>query len=442
MIVLSQEFVAELIQKHGPGKQINLTFISLDDDDVFVCSDIAEGGSRHHKIVNGVLDIERGGQALRIDNLAPEITVLVVVHLNEYADTAAISSHDFNCSALVRGQIQFEPRPVQIVPVRESLFSRVHGMYETDVLKAKTALVIGVGSGGGTVAIELAKAGVGHFILVDHDRLEIVNIVRHVCGIRDLGRFKTKAVRDLILDKNPFAQVETYEQLCDEDWLPTLKQLVRRADIVFCGTDNRPSRVLVNRACVEEQRVCIYGGTFRRAYGGQVLRVIPGQTMCYQCFIDILPEVAADQEIASEAQAERIAYSDHPVQIEPGLATDIAPIAIMCVKIGILELLRGTPTTLSSLHDDLKAAWFQWLNRREPETEYADLKPIDSGEDDYRILAWYGISNEKNPGCPTCGDFVGIRLGRQPDPEKLAMFGPSSEDTTSNELLFPPVQPH
>lgn len=245
-------------------------------------------------------------------------------------------------------------------------------------------------------------------------------------------------MRDLILDKNPFAEVETHENLCNEEWLPNLRQLVRRADIVFCGTDNRPSRMLVNRVCVEEQRVCIYGGTFRRAYGGQVLRVIPGQTMCYQCFIDLLPEVAADQEIASEAQAERIAYADHPVAIEPGLATDIAPMAIMCVKIGILELLRGIPTSLSGLYDDLQAAWFQWLNRREPDTEYADLKPIDSGEDDYRILAWYGIANDRNPGCPTCGNFVEVRLGQQPTPEQIARFESSFDETTESRLLFPP----
>ncbi len=438
MIVLSQEFVTELLEKYGLNHHIELPFISLDDDDVFVSNNLTDGTGRKRKVVNGILRAAWGQPEIDIHSLAPEIGVLVMIHLKEGASTSSIASQDFTCSGMVRKEHLFESRPVQLIPIREKLFNRVRGMYETNVLKEKIALLIGVGSGGGTIAIELAKAGVGRFILVDHDRLEVVNVVRHVCGIQDLGRFKTKAVRDLILDKNPFAEVETYENQCDESWLLTLRQLVKRADIVFCGTDNRPSRTLVNRVCVEEQRVCIYGGTFRRAYGGHVLRVIPGQTMCYQCFIDLLPAAAADQEIASEIQAERIAYSDHLVAIEPGLATDIAPIAIMCVKIGILELLRGTPTTLSNLYEDLQAAWFQWLNRREPDTEYANLKPIDSGEDDYRILAWYGIMNEKNPGCPICGNFVEVQLKQRPTSEQIAEFEPSLLETVRDKLLFPP----
>src|SRR5207237_3839927 len=105
----------------------------------------------------------------------------------------------------IRGKQQIESCPVQAVPIREELFSRVHGLYETNVLAGKTVLIIGVGSGGSTIALELVKAGVGNFLLVDPDRVEVANVVRHLCGLSDLGRFKTKAIRDLILEKNPFA---------------------------------------------------------------------------------------------------------------------------------------------------------------------------------------------------------------------------------------------
>jgi molybdopterin/thiamine biosynthesis adenylyltransferase len=438
MIILSQELVAQHLQTVGLGGQVTIPFVSLDDGDAFIPGELAGSGGRGRRVVNGMLSFRSKWQNANIDHLPDDVDVRVVVHLTSEVGTMP---NDFTCSAVVRGADSIDPHPVQLIPIREELFSRVRGLYETDVLQTKTVLIVGLGSGGGTIALELAKAGVGHFFLVDHDRLEIVNVVRHVCGISDIGRFKTKAVRDLILDKNPYADVETYETSCNEGWLPTLQQLVRRADIVFCCTDNRPSRTLVNRACVSDQRVCIYGGTFRRAYGGMVLRVIPGQTMCYQCFIDLLPEVAEDQEIASQAQAERIAYADRPVAVEPGLATDIAPIAIMCAKMGILEMLRGTETTLKNLYDDLSSSWYQWLNRREPDTEFANLKPLDSGEDDLRILAWYGVTNERNPGCPTCGNFVEMRLrstGQKLTPEQIAVFEASSNDTTNDELLFPP----
>lgn len=199
--------------------------------------------------------------------------------------------------------------------------------------------------------------------------------------------------------------------------------------------------MLVNLAALNEERVCIYGGTFNRAYGGRVLRVIPKKTMCYQCFIDILSAKAVDSEVASEERASRVAYDDRAVAVEPGLANDIAPIATMCVKLGILELLRGQSTTLANLYEDLPNAWYQWLNRREPGTDYADLKPLDSGEDDgLRILAWYGISNEADPACPACGDLVGSKLGShvaEPYKERIDAFAGSPEGP--NEApSFPP----
>lgn len=324
----------------------------------------------------------------------------------------------------------------------EEIYSRIRGLYETEALRNKTALIVGVGSGGSAIAIELAKAGVSNFILVDHDRLEVANIVRHVCGISDIGRYKTKAVKDSILEKNPSANVETYEEKCEWSWLTQLKELASKSDLIFCCTDNRPSRVLVNLASLAERRVCIYGGTFSRAYGGHVLRVIPNETMCYQCLIDLMPEKAEDQEIASQAQADSIAYADRPVAIEPGLANDIAPIANMCVKLGILELLRGTDTTLASLYDDLSNAWYMWINRREADTEYASLPPLDSEDSDGpRILAWYGILNEKNPDCPACGDFVSAQLGEQkrPTPEQIKAFEADTQDEFRSELPLPPA---
>src|SRR5579872_2702265 len=340
MIVISQSIVSEHMQKNTFGIAHPLSFVEMDEGDAYVSSDVVRNRGRGHRLVQGLLQFAHEFQPDQVHSLPDNVEVLVVVQVPETEqrseESSFVSHLQFN--GWIKKEQHVDMQPVQTVPVEEELFSRVHGLYETDVLKKQTALIVGVGSGGSSIAIELAKAGVGNFILVDHDRLEVVNIVRHVCGISDLGRYKTKAVRDLILEKNPFANIETFEEKCDWPWYSQLEQLVKQADIVFCCTDNRPSRMLVNAITVAESKICIYGGTFRRAYGGQVLRVIPGQTMCYQCFISILPEIAEDQEIASPEQAMNIAYSDRPVAIEPGLATDIAPISFMCVKLGILEM--------------------------------------------------------------------------------------------------------
>lgn len=59
----------------------------------------------------------------------------------------------------------------------------------------------GLGSGGASIAVELAKAGVGNFALVDFDRLELHNISRHIAGVNELGRLKTNIVRDAIWER-------------------------------------------------------------------------------------------------------------------------------------------------------------------------------------------------------------------------------------------------
>ena len=73
-----------------------------------------------------------------------------------------------------------------------------------------------------------------------------------------------------------------------------------QADIVICAVDQRIPKLIINRICVEENTPCIFAGAFRRAYGGQILFVKPNQTLCYQCFLMLLPDQANDQEIANQ----------------------------------------------------------------------------------------------------------------------------------------------
>jgi len=302
---------------------------------------------------------------------------------------------------------KWEQTPVEIVPDRSELFSRVGGLIETDVLAKKRVLVIGLGSVGSHIAIELAKSGITRFNLIDHDRLVVGNVVRHVAGVSHVGRYKTRAMAQLIKDKNPYAEIRTWEEKVSWENVEQVRQVVREADIIICVTDNRPSRLIINRLCVEEQKPCVFAGAFLRACGGQVLFVRPHVSPCYQCFCALLPEQAENEEISNPEQAERIAYADRPVAIEPGLSTDIAPISLMVVKLVIQELVKGTETTLRSLDDDLVAPWYLWLNRREAGTQYEKLEPLGFSLGGLRILRWYGIDLKRDPACPVCGDFEG-----------------------------------
>jgi molybdopterin/thiamine biosynthesis adenylyltransferase len=245
------------------------------------------------------------------------------------------------------------------------------------------------------------------FYLIDHDRLEVGNVVRHVAGLSHVGMYKTKAMAQIIKDKNPYAEIQTLEEKVCWENIEKLRKIVQWADIVVCATDNRPSRLITNRLAVEEKKPCVFPGAFRRAYGGQIIFVHPQVFPCYQCFCTLLPEQSGDEEISNPGQAEGLAYTDRPVPIEPGFSTDIAPISLMAVKLLIQELLKGTQTTLRSLDDDLVAPGYLWLNRREPGTQYEKLGPLEFNLGGMHILRWYGIDVKRHPGCPVCGDFEG-----------------------------------
>ncbi len=295
--------------------------------------------------------------------------------------------------------------------VQPELATRRSGVLETTVLNEKTVLLIGLGTGGAHAAIELAKCGVGNFILIDRDRLAVGNVVRHAGGISQVGRYKVNVIRDLIHEKNPDATVSIYPVAVDYDNQHVIAELVARADIVICGTDNRPSKLLINRLCIEAGVVAVYGGAFQRAYGGQVLRVRPKTSPCHQCFIAARPEEASDVEISTAADAEGIAYTDRPVAVEPGLSLDVLPIANMLTKLALLELLVDKHSSLNILKRDFDAPWYLWLNRPEPGTPYADWPPLSESSDEMTIHRWYGIYFERDAECSACGDFLAALAG-------------------------------
>ena len=292
-----------------------------------------------------------------------------------------------------------------ITPLRRQLFSRFRGLLETDVLVHKWVFIVGLGSVGSWVADGLARCGV-NFLLMDDDRLEIANVNRQVPGLRQVGRLKTKVMADLIHERNPFAEMRTFETRVDFDTKEQVRQCVRDADLVICATGDRTSGIILNRLCLEENKVLIIGGAFRRAYGGQVLRVRPGNGPCYVCFLKGIPAGAEEPDIADAQPAEGLAYTDIPVPIEPGLGNDIWPVSQMIVKLTIQELLAGTPTTFASLDEDSKAPWFMFLNRREKGTCYEHLKPLGTDAGGMSILRWYPCDLQRDPTCPACGDLM------------------------------------
>lgn len=388
---------------HLKNATLPLTFSSWDGGDALTQSELCVQPSA--TTAQGTLSFGSGGTGR---SLEPNIVL-------EKADGASSRLDRFLApdGSLYRAAVMDgtgnpnQSSEVIFADVEPQLALRRAGILETTILKDKIVLCIGLGTGGSHVAVELAKCGVGHFLLVDRDRLSVGNVVRHPGGISQVGRTKVNVVRDLILEKNPGAAVEVHALDLSYGNKDAIAELVARSDLVVCGTDNRPSKLLVNELCVAANIPALYGGAFRRAYGGQILRVRPRKDPCHQCFIAAMPDEASDVEVSSDSDANEIAYSDRPVAVEPGLSIDVLPIATMIAKIALVELVADKSSTLNILRRDFDAPWYLWLNRPEPGTAYASWPPLSESNDEMTINRWYGIYFSRDEGCPVCGDFVG-----------------------------------
>ena len=273
---------------------------------------------------------------------------------------------------------------IEVIRLETDLFSRLKGIFDTSVLAPKTVAVLGLGSGGGVGAVELAKAGVGNFILVDFDRLKAHNIARHVCGLSDVGRYKTRAVRDAIAQRNPLASVLVHEvDITQEPEL--LYEIVEEANLVFVATDTELSRYMVNEACLHSDTPAVYGGVYERAFAGEVLRVIPGRAACYAC----VRQGMADTMRSISTQQTFDYTDDSDFQAEPGLGLDVAFISMLQTKVALLTLLRDSDSSLG----DIESEMIIWSNQAKPE--------------DGALFEWpmsrYFVKVPRSETCAVCG---------------------------------------
>lgn len=396
----------KLIEEAGPGANgIQAEFTVQDNRTVF--STLA--GASGQRTLGTIASSNSSVRADVSEIGSAQDRVRVLVNREHLSNSNSASDLSQSVAGYVRKEGQWVKGRVIVSPVIKDLFTRFKGILETDAISDKRVFIAGLGSGGSAVSVGLAKSGVMDYVLVDCDRLEVGNVLRHEAGISDVGRLKTNVVKHLILNKNPFAKVETVDERITWSNIERFRACVKTCDLVIAAVDNRKAKRVLNRLCLQENVPMIVAGAFVRAYGGQVLLVRPGEGPCFTCFLDCMPEVARNNEISSIEQAEGIAYADRPVPIEPGLGNDISPINQMVVKRTIQELLKGKTTTLQSLDDDLKMPLHLWLNRREKDTCYEDLEPMRDGVGEMAIMRWYGVDLPKNAACPDCGDFdIGI----------------------------------
>jgi molybdopterin/thiamine biosynthesis adenylyltransferase/rhodanese-related sulfurtransferase len=247
-------------------------------------------------------------------------------------------------------------------------------------LKQAKVLCIGTGGLGAPLGLYLAAAGVGRIGLVDFDKVDDSNLQRQILfSTKDVGRPKIEAAADRLRGLNPEIQIDTFDtMLSSENALKILKDY----DIVVDGTDNFPTRYLVNDACVLLKKPNVYGSIFR--FEGQATIFGYREGPCYRCL-----------------------YPEPP---PPGLVPS-------CAEGGVLGVLPG-------IVGSIQAAETLKLIIGKGDSLVGRLLLFDA-----LAMRFRELKLRKNPDCPICGthptitklidyaEFCGVRGEEAPAPQ-------------------------
>ena len=265
-------------------------------------------------------------------------------------------------------------------------------------LKAARVLVIGAGGLGSPVALYLAAAGVGTIGMVDFDAVDATNLQRQILhGTGALGRSKLESARDRLEDLNPHVHLETFDtRLSSANAL----DILRGFDIVVDGSDNFPTRYLVNDACVLLDQPNVYGAIFR--FEGQASVFHAAKGPCYRC---LYPEPPPPDLVPSCAEGGVLG-------VLPGIIGSIQALEAIKLILGRGESLIGRLV----LFDALKLRFRELALRKDPSCPVCGEHPTVKALIDYDAFCGIGTGQQGHDleiGATELAAQLGARRGVQ-----------------------------
>jgi adenylyltransferase/sulfurtransferase len=235
-------------------------------------------------------------------------------------------------------------------------------------LKATRVLCVGAGGLGSPLSMYLAAAGVGTLGIVDSDVVDASNLQRQLLhGTSDIGRTKLASASDRLAEVNPHVEVVRHEtRLTSENALGILADY----DVVVDGTDNFPTRYLVNDACVLLGKPNVYGSVFR--WEGQVSVFGTPGAPCYRCLFREPPPPGLVPNCAEGGV----------LGVLPGIIGSMQAMETVKLLLGVGETLAGRLL----IFDALDMTWREVLLRRNPDCPVCGDHPTQTELIDYEVF--------------------------------------------------------
>ncbi len=342
-------------------------------DQEFVLVDVREKNEWDEGHIPGAIHVPRGYLELQIEEAVPNKAKKVVLYcaggvrslmagntLQQmgYEDVVSMAGGFGQWKA--SGYNFIQPRTLTEAQAkrysRHTLIPEVGEQGQFKLLDSKV-LMIGAGGLGSPAAYYLAAAGVGTIGIIDADVVDDSNLQRQILhNTERIGQYKAESAKKTLTDLNPDVKVVPYIERLDEE---NVQRIIADYDVIVDGTDNFPTRYLLNDAAVMANKPVVHGSVFR--FEGQLTIFKPYDGPCYRCL-----------------------YPEPP---PPALAPSCAEAGVLGVLPGIIGLLQATETIklLLNLGDPLVGR----------------LLTYDALAGEFNELRLY-----RDPNCPACGEHA------------------------------------
>ena len=246
---------------------------------------------------------------------------------------------------------------------RHIILKDIGGEGQKKILDAKV-VIIGAGGLGSPIAYYLAAAGVGKIGIVDSDKADLSNLQRQILHFtKDVGKLKTESAKEKLTAINPDCEVVPHTTRINAQ---NVLDIIGDYDAVINGSDNFPTRYLINDACIISKTPLFEGAVI--GFSGQAMTILPHESACYRCL-----------------------YEEPP---PPGLVPSCQEAGVMGATPGVIGLIQATEVV-------------KWI--------LGKGKLLTN-----RVLIYSGLDMEfnelpvaRNPKCPVCGDQPSIKELRE-----------------------------